>query len=200
LEKSNLFFDEKTHTYTFNGKKVPPVSTILKEAGFIANLERFTEEGRDRGKAVHKAIEVHCRGAHCFKSPALDPYINAFKNFEKDCDWVSELVEHKMACDQYAGTCDNIGMFQGNRAILDVKTGAISATTGLQLVAYEKLYRGEVENAVLKIVNIKRFALQLTDTGRYILTEFKERSDSYIWDSAVAIYHWRRNHGLIKGD
>jgi hypothetical protein len=194
---SNLFFDPVRHEYTWCGKKVPPVSTILKEAGFI-NGTFFTEEGRERGKAVHKAIEMHCRGAHCFRSPVIDPYVHAFKQFEKDCDWVSEIIEVPMACEQYAGTPDAIGLFQGMRAIIDVKTGSISAATGLQLAAYEKLYRGEVDNAVIKIVNIKRFALQLMDTGRYMLTEYKERSDRFIWESAVAIYHWRKNNGLIK--
>lgn len=196
MEKSNLFFDPTTHTYTFNGRIVPSVSQILLEEGFI-NTQFFTEEGRSRGSLVHRCIENHVRGAHCFQIPSVEPYLTAFKNFQKDCDWVAEIIEVKMGCEQYAGTPDQIGLFQGNRAILDLKTGSISPATGLQLAAYEKLYRGEVENAVLKIVNIKRFALQLMDTGRYMLTEYKERADRYIWDSAVAIWHWKKNN--IKG-
>lgn len=196
MEKSNLFFDPTTHTYTYNGRRVPPVSTILLDEGFI-NTQFFTEEGRERGSAVHKAIEIHCRGAHCFRSPAIDPYMTAFKNFEKDCDWVSEVVEKPMACEQYAGTPDAIGLFQGMRAILDFKTGGISSATGLQLAAYEKLYRGDADNAVIKIVNIKRFALQLMDTGKYMLTEYKDRQDRFIWESAVAIWHWKRNNKII---
>jgi len=202
LEKSNLFFDPSNHTYTFDNKRVPSVSAILLEGGFI-NTQFYTEEGRTRGSAVHKAIEIHCRGAHCFQSPAIDSYMSAFKNFEKDCDWVSEIVEKPMGCPQYAGTPDLIGLFQGQKTIIDIKTSAtLSPSYALQLSAYEKLYRLSIPDVVfsdMPSMAIKRFVLQLTDGGKYILTEYRERSDRYIWDAAVAIHHWRVNNKISKG-
>ena len=200
----SLFFDERLHHYYFNDKKVPAVSDILVDLGFV-NTTFFTEEGRERGKGIHKVIENHCRGAHCIAiKKEWEPYIQAFKNFEKDCDWKAEYIELAMGCPTYAGTADQIGKFEGKEAILDVKTGAISAATGLQLAAYEKLYRiyRLADNALVfdddpvyepPLPPMKRFALQLTETGRYILTEYKSRQDKYIWDSAVAIYHWKNN-------
>ena len=191
----SLFFDETLHLYTWNGKRVPSVTTILSDLGLINNAF-FTEEGRIRGKGIHKAIEIHCRGAHCIAvKEEWKPYIQAFKNFERDCDWKAEHIELKMGCPLFAGTADQIGFFEGKDAILDMKSGTISPATGLQLSAYEKLYNyeREINNSSKKGQSMKRFALQLTETGRYILTEYKSRQDSYLWDSAVAIYWFKQN-------
>lgn len=193
----NLIFDESTHTYTFNGKRVPSVSNILLDEGFI-NAQWFTEEGRKRGSDVHTTIKHHCLGAHCMLKESVVPYFTAFKNFQKDCDWQPEIIEEPMACEYYAGTADQFGRLNGYLSVLDIKSGVISAATGLQLSAYEKLY-GIYHNKTIPLM--KRFALQLTDTGRYILTEYKDSigaKDRYIWDSAVAIWHFKKNKGIRK--
>jgi hypothetical protein len=195
----NLVFNPSLHSYTFNGYNVPSVSQILLDMGFV-NTQWFTDEGRERGSAVHKAIHVMCRGAHCFRSPLIDDYMEAFKKFQKDCDWVPELIEEPMGCSSYAGTPDQIGRFHGFPSVLDWKTGSISSVVGLQLVAYEKLYRINYPVKDVKVPwAMRRFALQLTDTGRYILTEYKDRMDGYIWDSAVSIWNWQKNKGIRKG-
>ena len=190
MEKSELFFDPVTHAYTYQGKRVPSVSQILLDMGFI-DTQWFTQEGRERGSLVHRAIEVHSRGAHCMKNPLIDMYIEAFKNFAKDCEWEPEIIETPMACLQYAGTPDQIGKFNGKPSVLDIKTGSISPVTGLQLAAYQKLYSLKSEG-----ISLKRFAIQLTETGRYILTEYKERMDGYIWDAAVSIWWWKANNKI----
>jgi hypothetical protein len=187
-------FNEEKHTYTFNGVSVPSVTTILLEEGFI-NAQFFTTEGRDRGKAIHRMVENHCRGAHCLKVPSFEPYMQAFKNFEMDCDWSPSIIEQPFACEQYAGTVDQIGTLGKKPAIIDIKTGIISAATGLQLAAYEKLYSFyRKRQGALIIGPMHRIAVQLTDTGRYILTEYKDRRDAFIWDSAVAIHTWKKNN------
>lgn len=188
MEKSELFFDPQTHSYTYQGKRIPSVSQVLLDMGFI-DTQWFTQEGRERGTLVHRAIAIHSQGAHCMKNPLLDMYIEAFKNFQRDCEWEPEIIETPMACIHYAGTPDQIGKFQGKPAVLDLKTGSISPATGLQLAAYEKLH-GQP---------LKRFAIQLTEMGKYILTEYKEKTDAYIWDAAVAIWWWCRNKGIMKG-
>ena len=196
MEKSNdVRFDGKLHEYTYLGKVVPPVTTILTDEGFV-NSSFFTEDGRDRGRMVHKAIEVIAKGAHCMRPPDhVMPYINAYKNFQRDCDWEPLIIERPMGNQYYAGTADQIGKFQGIISILDFKTGSFSAATGLQLAAYERLYRELCDKDNVKLV-VKRYALQLLPTERYILTEFKERTDRLIWDSAVSIWHWKRNKNI----
>lgn len=191
---SSLMFDEVNHIYTYNGKRIPSVSQILLDEGFIDN-KFFTEEGRNRGSDVHTIIKHHCMGAHCMMKPSLAPYFSAFQNFEKDCDWKPEIIETMMACELYAGTPDQIGYFEGDLSVLDIKSGSISAATGLQLSGYEKLYNlnYNVDYNTTRYKPLKRFALQLKDTGRYVLTQYKDRGDRHIWDSAVSIWWFKQN-------
>lgn len=188
MEKSEIFFDPATHSYTYKGKHVPSVSQILLDIGLI-DTQWYTQEGRERGTLVHRAIAVHSRGAHCIKNPLVDMYIEAFRRFETDCDWQPEIIETPMACIHYAGTPDQIGMLNGNMAVIDLKTGGISPAVCLQLVAYAKLYEQTYEPKK----PLKRFSLQLTETGRYILDEHRDKKDTYIWDSVVAIWWWKKN-------
>jgi len=183
----NLTFDSDSHAYKFNGVSVPSVSRILVDGGFV-NLQWFTEAGRERGTSAHKAIEQHCIGAHCAKDETAEPYLLAFMHFQSDCVWEPIAIEHRMGCPLYAGTADQIGALNGALSVLDVKTGAISAATGLQLTAYERLYGSKTP--------MKRIALQVTSEGKYKLTEYKDRTDRYVWDSAVAIWHWKKNNGI----
>lgn len=192
MEKFNVTFDSDKHIYTLNGQRVYSVSQILLEEGFI-NTQWFTDEGRSRGAAAHKAIELHCRGAHCFRDPVAEPYLDAFKQFQKDCEWVPHIIEEPMACPQYSGTADQFGHLNGHLAVLDFKSGAISVVTGLQLVAYEKLYNIYFPENKLPM---KRIALQLTNEGKYKLTEFKDRTHRYIWDSIVAVFHFKKNNKI----
>lgn len=194
-----VHYNDSLHEYMFNGKYVPSVTTILVDEGLI-DTKFFTDEGRKRGKLVHKLIENHCKGAHCLHSEDLSPYLDAFKNFQRDCNWESSIIEQPFACEQYAGTPDQIGTLGGKPAIIDIKTGTISAATGLQLAAYEKLYAIYLKRTFGKadIGKIHRIAVQLTDTRRYILTEYKDRNDEYIWSSAVALWHWKKRKLTLK--
>jgi len=192
--KYNVTFLEDTHQYYVDGKEVPSVSKILLENGLI-NTAFFTEEGRKRGSAIHLQIKNQERGALCMLKPELHPYMVAWTNFKKECAWKSnpEFLERPMGCTLYGGTCDNIGTFEGKEAVLDIKSGTVSAATGLQLSAYEKLYGIYIEDPSKILL---RFSLQLTDTAHYILKEWRDRGDRYIFDSAVALFWWRKNNKL----
>ena len=190
MEKSKVEFFEADHSYRFNGKWVPSVSQILLDGGFI-DPKWFTEAGRDRGSGVHNHIKNLSLGVHCLQPKSeYVPYIEAFKNFMRDCEWIPEMVEVPLGCSQYSGTPDQVGLYHGKKAILDFKTGIISAATGLQLCGYNKL--------IDPSERYLRLALQLTDTGRYILNTYKDRMDYYIWDSAVACWWFKKNHKIIK--
>jgi hypothetical protein len=182
----NVVYHDGTHTYMVDGRVVPSVTQILADQRLI-DLTWYTPDGRERGTAVHKAIANQCRGALCFNNKELEPYLEAYNNFQKDCDWVPEIIEQSMGCRFYAGTPDQIGKLNKKPAVLDIKTGGITPAVALQLVAYEKLYEKP----------LKRFSLQLTETGRYILDEHKDKKDPYIWESAVSLWWWRKNRGLI---
>jgi hypothetical protein len=181
-------FDEATHTYTVEGVKYPSVTEILKEMGLI-DTSWFTPEGCVRGQYVHQIIEWSINEELDTYSvdPLLTGYLEAWERFTADTGWWPILTEHRMASEVYhfAGTADQIGLFSNNqRAIIDIKSGAVSPCTPLQLSGYEILYGQPC----------KRFALQLHDNGTYKLTEYKDRGDRSTFLAAVALWHWKANN------
>ena len=179
-----LEFNQETHTYIYDGLEVPSVSRILVSEGFV-DIGWFTDEGRQRGSAVHLHIKNHCQKAHCMAiNQSLLGYMDAWKNFESQFYWEADVIEQPFGCSQFAGTPDQIGKMNGTPAVLDIKTGKLNRAVGLQLAAYEILYDKP----------LKRFALQLNSGGAYRLKEFNDRMDRYIFKSAVAIHHWKRNN------
>ena len=186
------FFPD-SHVYLKDGKHIRSVTQILLDLGFV-DTTWFTEQGRNRGSAVHIAVKHHASHASCMQlSDEVKPYVNAYRKFEIEMDWVPLIIEEPMANDSFSGTPDQIGMMNGFRSILDVKTGAIDRVTGLQLAGYVILDEQCVQSVMLS-VPVKRFALQLTKEGKYKLTEYRDRGDRYIFQSAVAIWHWKRNN------
>jgi len=182
-----LTFDSETHIYKVNGEVWPSVTQILKDMGFI-DSRFFTEYARERGSLAHLIIKWHCQGVldEDTVDPALRPYLDAWRLFVADTGFVSKQVEIPL-CDttyRFAGTPDNIGELYEIPSVIDYKTGAMSPVVGLQLAGYE-LLTGK---------RLKRYGLQLTDTGKYKLTPFKDRNDRQVFLAALACWNWIRNH------
>lgn len=180
--------DGATHTYTIDGVRFPSVTQVLADMGLIDSTY-FTEYSRERGTFLHRIIQWHLSGELDENTidPAIRPYFDAWLKFESEADYVSDACEKAMASVPYrfAGTVDHVGHLNGHPALIDTKSGAPIPATALQLAGYEIL---------IKIPGIKRFSLQLTNTGKYKLTEFKNRSDRGVFLSALSLYFWKRNN------
>lgn len=185
-------FDEVSHTYTVSGVKYPSVTQIISNMGLYGDTSFFTDYSRDRGSFVHKIIQWHLSNEldEATIDPVLQPYFDAWLKFEKEAAYVSDVCEKAIANETYrfAGTIDHIGHLNGYFCLIDVKTGAHNPATAIQLGGYEIL---------VKHPGIKRYELQLMDTGNYKLTEHKNRQDRDIFIAALALYYWKANH--LKG-
>lgn len=182
-------FIEDGHLYFFGTKTVPSVTQILVYEGFI-DTRYFTKQGRNRGSAVHMVVDHHHKSHGCMSlSPSIQGYYDAYLSFIKDSQWYPHTIEKPMACDQFAGTPDQIGFMGKHEAVLDIKTGSISVATGLQLSGYEKLYGHPLQ----------RWALQLKSDGGYKLTRYKDPNDMYIFQSAVACWWWKKRNNIGGG-
>jgi hypothetical protein len=119
------------------------------------------------------------------------PYFEAWKRFERESSYVSDSCETRLASATYrfAGTIDHIGHLNGNFCIIDVKSGAPTPATGIQLAGYEML---------LSARGARRFALHLKDDGNYKLIEYKDRNDRNVFLSALALWNWKQNNN-VKG-
>jgi hypothetical protein len=175
-----------------HGVSLPSVTQIIADAGLYGNTSYFTDYSRDRGSFVHKAIEYHLSGELSEETldPVIVPYLDAWKKFQSEANYISNLCEERLASNVYrfAGTIDHIGYLDGHFCIIDVKTSVVaSAATGIQLAGYEIL---------LSARGARRFALHLQDNGNYKLIEYKDRNDRNIFLAALALWIWKQNNNV----
>lgn len=186
-----LTFDEDSHTYFFDGEEVPSVTQILNEVGLTGNFSSpATLDGMERGKLVHQACEFLDYDDLVLESldPAIEPYVKAYQKFKDETGFKPELIEKRLYHPElrYAGTLDRVGEMRGERVVIDLKTSKnIDKVVGLQLAAYEM--------ALNNIHILPRYAVQLKNDGSYLLHSFGERSDLIAFESAVKLYHWKKN-------
>ena len=125
----NIVFNEERHQYSVDGIIVPSVTEIIRPL-----MVDVAEKGKpwlrdiaaDRGTRIHQATMLMDYG----EDPDIDPdtagYIKAYKRFIEDYDpkWegIETLVYSKQY--QYAGTIDRYGLVEGERCVVDIKTGA----------------------------------------------------------------------------
>jgi len=183
-----VIFEAKGHKYFTDKDRIelPSVTAILSDMGFI-DKSFFTDYGCTRGKFVHLACELEDRGELDEETldSALLPYLKAWRSFKRDTGFIIDAIE-KPVCSlvyNFAGTLDRTGMLNGAPAILDIKSGAVSPWTALQLSAYE----------IAENKRLKRFAVQLMETGKYKLHTYTNPQDRQIFLSAVSCWHWINN-------
>lgn len=185
-------YREDTHQYFIDGKEVPGVTTILKAAG-LYNEDFFTEEGRVRGSYVHKACLYHLQGDLNEESIKEEyrGYIEAFKLFmaESECKPILDQCEVPLFSHifRYGGTPDIPCMFKGRKSLIDIKTGAETPTTGVQIAGYVQLIGTPAD----------RYGLYLKADGKYKLKPYVDRKDIQIFNAALTLYHWRKKEGLL---
>jgi hypothetical protein len=164
-------FDEATHTYTVDGKKMTSVSNIIR----FLQREMYDDidEGvlniaADRGTRVHEACEQLYKTGQAEYDDDTSPYIDAFAKFlsEHECDFTD--IEERLADVELgiAGTPDLCGTVDGEEAIVDLK--AQSSIKKILVKAQVNAYK------YLRIVNGKKpptklYCLQLMKTGNYRL-------------------------------
>lgn len=135
-------FDSDFHEYTINGRVIPSVTQILKNAGYIDD-RFFTAEARDRGTAVHELCRRYAEGV---RTDALDrplenlEYVNAFALWMKQNHVYvikSESTVYGIEnSKEYAGRFDILAEINGKKVLVDIKTGGKIKWHSLQLAAY----------------------------------------------------------------
>lgn len=185
-------FDAATHTYTVNGEEWPSVTTIIREAG-LCDTTGWNEFVATRGTHVHEA----CRLVDCgdLDDEVLDPrlrgYVAAWRKFAEAAQWKPERAEVVVASSagRYAGTLDRIGEAGGKRLMLDIKTGSPQPWHGIQLAAYMQCDGMYI---------MPRMGVYLRADGTYSTKSYKDINDRHIFNAAVSLWHWKKEHGLCR--
>lgn len=199
-------FEEQTHIYRINSAELPSVTGILRAAGLV-DEQWFTDESRDRGSAVHLAIQYLDEDA--LDEESLDervkPYVNAYRKFKTDTGFeplpiIDQVNDAEVIAEArrfqpkygYAGTIDRIGIFRnGRKVILEIKTGAAHPTHRLQLAAYQAMLDKPGEYI--------RLVLRLEKDGTYIVNEFsltEYPQDFQVFASCLQVVRFKKEHQL----
>ncbi len=182
-------FDKATHTYRIDGVIVPSNTQVLAEAGLV-DLRWYTDEGRERGSAIHLAAQlIDEEDLDCLSvDPRFAGRVRAYERFKIESGFVPNLIEipYYNYPQRYGTTIDRTGSLpKRGEILLELKTGQVEAWAGLQLA---------LQNECLE-KRLPRFALELREDGTYRLHEFTDPNDRNVALAACAIVHWKRNHG-----
>lgn len=189
-----LSFDAETHTYAIKGKAVPSVSAVLEPLQELDGIPRdVLEHARILGQHVHTACAMMVNKVLEWRTLDLKlvPYVQAAKKFIEENEIKVLAAEYRMADDglKFAGTLDLLGVFRRYTCVFDWKaTSMMPRTAGPQTAAYDHLYRRNLGGRPMK-----RYGVQLLETGDYKLFPFEDPRDFTWFVSALNIWHWRNS-------
>lgn len=196
-----LTFDPVAHHYFWNGVRVPNVTSILAPLTDYSKIPaEQLERARQKGVAVHKMVELDCKGDLGDLPEWMAGHHKAWLAFKAETGfecWDSErqLYHHGMA---YAGTCDLVGVMKATKyteaVLIDVKRSFYAGPViGLQTAAYAEAWnRDQGKTAPLKIR--RRYALRLDADGKYRLEPFEDRNDFAVFTAMLAIQRWKERY------
>lgn len=178
-----LTLDEATHTYRCGDRVLPGIHEIMRKIGIERGYEHIDPIHRERGKAVHKAIELYDSGDldESTLHPAVVPYLKGYIRFREDTGFetvVNELMLHSDT-DGYAGTLDKVGRLPGmGLGILEIKSTEAVDMHALkaQLSGQSRLWNVNNPNRPLRW----KYGLRLRREGPpALITNFTNTPDFY---------------------
>jgi hypothetical protein len=192
---------DHTHQYFLGTEEVPGVTHVLRDMGLDRDWHYTDPFYRRRGKAIHEACRLIDKDTLDWErlAPAIIGWPRAWEKFlrERSFEPDPEMTERPMLSDRYrfGGTCDRWGMMQGERWLIDIKTGdPIHPAVDLQLGLYAYL----IEEVAGRKTD-KRAAVRLREDGDYelIIPPRPLVCDVQLGLAAVQLYHLRKAHRLL---
>lgn len=201
--EGRLTFDEASHTYQLDGLFIPGITSVLKAAGVVDD-RFYTTEARDRGLAVHAAIEYLIEGDLAWERvhPVLEPYLCAYERFVEEMGWepveAPELLVGSETL-RFATRIDGIGRTRGNPRLVvgNWKTGQAEKWHAIQSAGEAVAYAETVGRTTTAA--LRRAAIYLRDDGTYRFHEHPDsemRRDVEDFRAAVRVFHLQERLGL----
>lgn len=180
-------FDEETHTYTLEGKKIPSVTGLISIMGddpqeFDELLDTAFGNAAERGTVLHGYVAWRLLGGapEDYEMPDdYSGYADAVDLFIAEHTFEPFIIEtpfyHTERDVTFAGTPDYFGGFDGDYAILDYKFVAQvnKSKVGAQLNGYSTLLAGG------GVSTEKMYAVQFMKDGTYRLYPVADNPDSF---------------------
>lgn len=192
-------FDPVNHMYTLDGRPLPSVTDVLRDNRFI-NPEFYTEEGRQRGAAVHAATHYDDLGRLKWSSlhSDLHGYVHSWQKFKAtmQLNIIDIEVPRYHPLYLYAGTLDRRVLIGGYEWILDLKTGKAPKWAAFQTAAYDLL-----AGPTGKERQRKRAAVELQADGTVAnLIQHTDLNDAGFFLAFVSTTMKRREYGIRSDD
>ncbi len=189
--RMEIQFDEAKHEYYVDGEQVPGVTEILypiTASGYSKINPAVLEHAAMKGTLVHEWCEMYDYGCADESVPSeLAPYCAAYADFIRDYRPKWEKIEEIVAYYPlegygnkimlYAGRLDRMGVIDGRKSIVDIKTiSAPSTKTHISVCCQTAAYA----KAIDCYEHAGRYALYLKPDGTYKLfdcLEYEEKQD-----------------------
>lgn len=184
-----LEFDPEKHEYRVGGIVKPSISGILKSLNLSKDYTGVDPFYRDRGIAVHKAIEFWLKDE--LDETSIDaichPFFTGFQNWWKD----EKLDRHQIRAveeplySQRLDFCGTLDLVIGE-VIVDYKCSKSPDPVSELQGALQQVLWAENEDAILLPFRV----LQLPGDGSYKVIDYKTK-DPNLADSIISLYNWR---------
>ncbi len=184
---NEITIDENHVYHDGAGRVVPGVTGIIRACGLM-DENGWNDYARERGTAVHKAIELYEQAD--LDAASLDqviiPYLDGWIAFKNDTGYESDTLEQMIYSPtyRYAGTLDQTGFIRCKTCVLDIKTGSFQPWWALQTAAY---------NAVAKAQ--ERYSLELRTDGTWKLIKHTDKNDWRVFLACLTVAGWRAGRG-----
>lgn len=177
---SGLVFNAEGHTYTYDDKPIPSVTTILKTVGVSPSYYAGNGLARDRGSRIHEATEMMDSlelVPECFDED-IRPYLRQWSYFINSMQVKILRAEFPVYSlnHWYCGTLDRIVSLNGIQPILDIKTGAKAKWHPIQIAAYalalEEMEGITIDSGIILRLEPKRFVMDSWSDKQFHMEPF----------------------------
>ena len=173
----SAFFDPEKHAYFYQGKRVPSFSWVVRACGLV-NDQYYTEYGRMRGAAVHRACELIVKGTLDWQTvdKRIFGYVEAFQRACEELKFTPDpkFVEMPQINPVYLYGIkpDHPGQFRDRKkGLFELKTGHIPKTARLQTAAQALTLWPD------SWMTARRMAVELKEDGTWAKQEYENTDD-----------------------
>jgi hypothetical protein len=171
------------------------VTQVLKIAGLI-DISWYTDEARDRGKAVHKATELVDEKDLdedwlATTDDATRGRVYAYQRFchEMPHEIIKSEFEARHYLLKFVGHPDRLVKFEGESyyTVLDLKPWGYAPWHGIQLAAYQHA----IMRAFPSYGSPRRANVYLSNDGKYRVVPHTDPRDWNVFQAALIIAQWK---------
>ena len=198
-----LEFDANTHTYTYDGKRIPSVTQVINAIvrPFQNIPNRVLEAAASRGRAAHlalhaseKRVTLFDQLGDCYTSRVVTSWQQLKTEYNLTVIASEKPYYHKLF--KFAGTIDATAVDEnGDVWIIDFKTGSKKGTpaASIQLAGYELLLKQDSRD-----LNFKRVILYVDKVGMVEAPYFcKDSDDMRVFLGMLNSYNFMKKYGYL---